>query len=509
VRAFFVERYAASVASVDEWEATGKQVLSAWDHGTFSTTALFQAHNGDHRIAATRLWEIFWYTVNGAWDPKLVMIAKALVFALAATLFTHLLVGALPRRRFLAGGLFAALFAFPFGYQNLVWAFQSQFDFFLLTVAGGWVMLLSGRPVLALVIAALSPFTLGAGPVLAVSYVAHAVTKRLNGAWSTARSVVFSAVALAIAGVGASLRGELAAPLGGAADQAFTLLKSLSWPYSNLVLLVSQLPESMRLIPARIVNLPSAEHSVLLAVARQFQEQPALLVAALGVFAAVMLAPWLTLLVRVVRARRVPGAALGPLCLGVFACGMQAASAIARSNEPLVPTRYIDLVVLTGFASGASLLVLAIERRRWRRLAWIWVGLVVPGYLATMGASLMQLRKGSMQQWVVTVRAYFPSHDRTLLPENTRWQLPILERDPSAFAALLDDPEMVLPLSIVDPARDPRPVARVAFLIGHWGLVLAFVAILFALRVTLDARQNLNAASHRGLWPPAATAPPV
>ncbi len=505
VRAFFVERFGASVAQVDEWEATGKEVLSAWDHGTFSTAALFQAHNGDHRIVATRLWEIFWYRVNGAWDPKLVMVANALVYALAATMLTHLLVHGLPRRRFPAGAAFAALFAFPFGYQNLLWGFQSQFDFFLLAVAGGWLALGCGRPVLALVVAAFAPFTLGAGPVLAASYLAHAAAARLNRAWSTAQTIGFSVCAVAIAAAGASLRGSLAAPLGTLHDQAYTLLKLLAWPYSNLVLLVSELPASLRLIPAKLVNFPSAEHSALNGMAEIFREHPPVLVAVLAALAVVMVLPLGILLWRVLRERRMPECAWGPVCLGLFAALMQVASAIARSNELLVQTRYIDLVLLTGFASGAALVVIALRSKTHRRLAFVWGILVAPGYLATMGATLIQLRNSHLEQWVPAVRAYFPSHDRALLPQNTNRQLPILEQDPSAFAALLDDPAMVLPLSIVDPARDPRPVARFAFAIGRWGLAIAVAALLAGVAIVRRSRRprNVPSASAGGSGDPA------
>ena len=160
-----IERFGASIASVDEWEATGKEILQAWREGTLSLAMLFEAHNGDHRIVATRLWEIFWYVVNGTWDPLLIMIVKSAIYSTAATLFIHLLTHALPRWRIAAATLLAGLFAFPFNYQNMLWAFQSQFDFFLLAVALGWLALQSNRPVAALVVAFLSLFTLGAGPI--------------------------------------------------------------------------------------------------------------------------------------------------------------------------------------------------------------------------------------------------------------------------------------------------------------------------------------------------------
>jgi hypothetical protein len=42
VRLFLVQYFGASVALVDEWEATGREVLAAWCQGTFSLGALFK-----------------------------------------------------------------------------------------------------------------------------------------------------------------------------------------------------------------------------------------------------------------------------------------------------------------------------------------------------------------------------------------------------------------------------------------------------------------------------------
>lgn len=495
VRVYFVERYGGSVARVDEWEATGKEVLAAWEQGTFSLEALFQAHNGDHRIVATRLWEIFWYEVNGAWDPKLIMIVKSLIYALAGTLFTNVLVNGLPRRRFIAAGVLAALFAFPFGYQNLLWAFQSQFDFFLLAAALGWTALLWGRPVLALVIALLAPFTLGAGAIIAASYLLHACIKRLNGEWSWRGTVCFAAVAVAIAAFGVSLRADHAAPLGDPGEQAFTALKLFAWPASNLILLVSQLPESLRLIPAAVVNFPSADASVLLAVARLFQEQEWVLVLVIGALAMVMVFPIGVLATAVIKERRVPPCAWGPLCIGGFACLLQLASAIARSDEVLVQTRYIDTVALTGLSSAGAAIVLLERSRKFRRSVAIWALIVAPGYVATMGASVKQMGNGNIQNWIIAVRAYFPSHDRSVFPENTNWQLPILEKDPTAFANLLDDPHVIaiLPRSIVDPANDPQPLARMMYAIARWGLAIMGVAAMAGVWIARRYRRVANA----------------
>lgn len=489
-RAWLVEEFGASVARVDEWEATGEKVLAAWRQGTFSVEALFQAHNGDHRIVATRLWEIFWYELNGSWDPKLIMAAKGGIYAAAAVIFIHLLAGALERRRYLAGGLLALLFAFPFGYQNLLWAFQSQFDFFLLMGALGWLALLSGRPVLALVVAALAPFTLGAGPIIAASYVPFFLAVGVLRQWPWRRAAGFAAVACALVLAGASLRGSHAAPLGQMGDQIGTLLKHLAWPYSNLVLLVDGLPESARLIPAAALNFPAPERSWLQAAATWLHAHPLALPVVHGLLAALMLAPIVVMLVSFWRRPPARWLAWGPLGLAAFAILLQVASAIARSSDRMVQTRYLDIVMLVGFAGAACAFVLWQREAWWRRAIVVWVLLLLPGYAATMGASWLRLNKKEPQLWLTAVQRYFPSHDRAVLPRNTAWQLPILEEDPTDFANRLDRPavEAILPRAIVVPHEPPGRAARVAAWVGRFGLVFAGIAMAAATWIGVQAR---------------------
>src|SRR3954471_10656036 len=138
IRWFLVERFGASIGWGDDIDGTVDKILVPFHRGTLHWSALFAPHNGDHVITATRLWEIFWYVVNGEWDPKLVMIAKVPIYAAAMTIVIHLLTRGLAAGRFAAAASLTALFAFPFNYHNLLWAFQSQFDFFLLTAASGW-----------------------------------------------------------------------------------------------------------------------------------------------------------------------------------------------------------------------------------------------------------------------------------------------------------------------------------------------------------------------------------
>lgn len=466
---------------IDEWEAIGKKTLGAWVDGSFTLQALFQAHNGDHRIVATRLWEIFWFEVNGAWDPHLMMLTKCGLFAAAATLFIHVLAGRLPAGRLAAAAALTGVFAFPFGYQNLLWAFQSQFDFFLLALAGAWALVLSGRLKSALLVAALAPFTLGAGALIASSFVPFAILQRRCRNWSTRKAAAFAGPAIGILVFGVSLRDSTAAPLAGVGDQVTAVFKLFGWPHSNLLLLIAQLPESSRLIPAVALRFPTENHSFLLTAAGIMHRHPWTLLLLLTIAAAVMVAPLLRLVIFTWRARTAPAGAWGALGVGGFAAISQLATAIARAEESSVATRFIDVVQLTGITSAAAAVALLAADPRCRRWMLWWVVLVVPGYAATMAASFIQLQRSKHEQWVHVVREYVQTRDRAVLPENVGRRLPILERDPSAFANLLDDPAMqpVMPRALAAPAEPRRPVAALLLLAGRAGLGLAAAGIIF------------------------------
>lgn len=499
VRMSIIQHYGASVPFMDEWVATGPHVLANWAQGTFTTGMLFDAHLGDHRIVATRLWDILWFEINGAWDPKLVMQAKTLIYAAAATLFVHLLSRGLDRSRYLAAALFAVLFAIPFGYQNLLWAFQSQFDFFMLAVAGGWLALLSGRHVLALVIAALAPFTLGAGPLLAASFLVFAVLAFKSRGWPVRRCLWFAGTAVLIVIGGVLLRTAEGAPPHTFDEKLFALVNYLGWPYSNLVLLVHRLPETIHFFPTAALNFPSAENSWLVQAGALMRDHRAVAIGIAALLSCLMLMPIAALVLRARMLGRIPPSAWGPLALAAFALLLQGAMGLVRSGELTVPARYLDVVALTGIAAmGAAFSVMAQERRL-RRVMLLWFALLAPGYLITTYASFKQMKKANWPQMLAGVQAYFPGHDRSVLPLNTNWQLPyFLEADPNEFANILDNPgvEAILPSSVTQPAAGPRPVARAAEAIARRGWMVSLLAAIAGAFVAIRAgRQRSEAAT--------------
>jgi hypothetical protein len=461
-RLWLVERYGAPVAMIDEWEATGSEILAPWHSGKLTVAALFQAHNGDHRIVATRLLEIMCYELNGSWDPKLVLTVKAAIYAAAATLLIQLLVGRMRKWRLQAGALLCVLFAFPFNWQNLIWAFQSQFDFFLLAVGLGWLALINNRPGAALVAAFLSLFTLGAGPVIAFSYIPFMLWRGYCREISMRSALLFVAIAGLIGLFGVSLRGEQAAKVGSPVEQLVSLNAALAWPYSNMM---AQLPaeRTVRLVPSAIRNFPNQERSVVMALSRFIGRNTWILIPLNAIFALIILSPVLCQGLETLRKRSWPIEASGGLGITCFALLMVLATAIARAGQTTIAVRYLDLVCLVGFSSIAAAFSLSGTRpRRWLRL---WSLFMAVGYLSVMTATMAKLGHRMPAYWLSHLQQYFPSHNHEILKDNQAGLWPILEyASVPDFMASLDDPAMeaILPHSLTKPDAPLGPAAKAA-----------------------------------------------
>jgi hypothetical protein len=498
-RLFLVEKFATSIAYGDDLDGIARRILRPWEDGTLSWSALFAAHNGDHRIVATRLWEIFWYELNGSWDPKLVMLVKVPIFAAAAVIFIHILAGGLEKRRFVAGAVLTVLFAFPFAFANMLWAFQSQFDFFLLLAALGWLSLLRGRVIAALLIAAAAILTLGSGPLVAASYVPFFVMGWLEKKQSLQRTAlcVTAAVAILVVGLMSPTR-ERPPHTGTPAEKAATLFRVYAWPYSNLLSIVERLPETERYIPGKVLRFPSAERSWLLRAADQLHQHPAAVVAFNFACALLVAAPLLVVAWEVYR-RRVPWSiAIGPLALSGFAFLMIAATAVARANQVTVAPRYLDHVALAGFSSLVCCFILAARNPRRRRWVAAWGGIMGIAYAATMVITLAQMSRGTSQQSLEILQRYFATtpHNHAALLEGDAFRRFVVSDDPTQFMAELDEVglDRVLPRSVTAPGAPLGRAAAIVTPLAKAGPVVVMAAVLAGIWVVRSSRRRSEAA---------------
>jgi len=113
----------------DQLDGEAGRLLIPYQDGSLSVGQLFAPHN-EHRIVFTRLFSLGLVSLNGTWDPKLEMVAQAILHAGIIVLLVGCCARTLPKAFQPALCLFAGLlFMVPYAWEYTLWGFQSQFYF--------------------------------------------------------------------------------------------------------------------------------------------------------------------------------------------------------------------------------------------------------------------------------------------------------------------------------------------------------------------------------------------
>lgn len=116
----------------DQWEAEAAKLYHPLENGHLRGADLIGPHN-EHRILWTRLINLLAFRLNGGiWDPLLQMVLGGVIHALALILLLASLRRELPEHLFAPLFFFSLCLLMPFGAENALWGFQSQFYFLLL-----------------------------------------------------------------------------------------------------------------------------------------------------------------------------------------------------------------------------------------------------------------------------------------------------------------------------------------------------------------------------------------
>lgn len=128
VRGYYVQHFANVLPFWDQWDAEGDQLLRPWINGDLRLAALWQLHN-EHRIFTTRLTVLAIYIVSGTWSNLWeARINVGLAAATAAVFVWIAFRQPLPKgSRWLFVGTVVACYVLPFGWENFLVGFQSQF----------------------------------------------------------------------------------------------------------------------------------------------------------------------------------------------------------------------------------------------------------------------------------------------------------------------------------------------------------------------------------------------
>ncbi len=527
LRLAVLQYYSEALPYVDEWEATAPKVLSAWREHRFHTGDLFALHNDEHRIVVSRLWEIFWFQVNAAWDPQLVMTADACIAALCSGVIAFCLPasGALWKQVTWLAGL-VLLTGMPFGYANALWGFQSQFFFYSAFGLGSIVMLLHHRGNLpgitagALLLAA-AQFTNGGGLLVAVAvgFVAVIMALKSNGSGSRRRWLAVLGLTGGIFALGWLLRGHTGSP-SSPWETMQTVLKTSAWPTSNLFLMLTGWPDSQRYLPAFIAEFPRGDAPWVRTFSFWCREHKAVTTSLFAVVGGISYAPFMVALIRWLRR--------GPACLrhgelvcmglGIWSVLNIAAIAIARAGDSFVPGRYLDMLVLgllvnlwfvlhyfpnredtykvsyPGRMRSAAVLVrppIGHERQEPREdggapcvFGWLWLVIVTVSLAVTLAGNFVaQLPRklSESRAGLIHLRQYYLTGEPQALANVPLGQLPILGTDPSVLIRDLDDLAIraILPLALRStPPPAPMFSSLAALMRSMWAGFLVAALIL-------------------------------
>ena len=205
-RMYFVERFAVALPFWDQWDAEADQLLRPLLEGTLAAENFWRAHN-EHRILPTRALTLAMFGATGEWNNLFEARANVLLAALTpCLLFWLMFKDAAPGRwRWAMVPVLLAGATLPFGWENFLVGFQSQFYSLELFAVCAFA-LAAWRPASnraaagAIALGILSVLTMASGfltpLVTAIIYMAVARLRRTQAIRDTLLIVVLVAIAL-------------------------------------------------------------------------------------------------------------------------------------------------------------------------------------------------------------------------------------------------------------------------------------------------------------------------
>jgi len=188
----------------DQWDAEALQLFKPYLEGKLHLSQLFDAHN-EHRIFFTRVIALTLLELNGYWDTIFQMVVNAVIHVTAVALLLTLLIRALPLGHAVLLSIFTGLlFALPFGWENSLGGFQSQFYLLLLFAVACHAMLydaavFSLKWLIGIALAVGSFFSLASGALTLLSVAALFTCQLVLGKRAGAKEVIGIVLVAALA----------------------------------------------------------------------------------------------------------------------------------------------------------------------------------------------------------------------------------------------------------------------------------------------------------------------
>jgi hypothetical protein len=133
IKIYIIYRYGNLVPYWDQWDSEAADLYPKWINGNLKFVDLLAPHN-EHRIFTQRVLNLLLFELNArVWNPMLQMYVNAFLHTISlATLLYFFSKSLAPKFKILLFSLSLLLLSIPFGLENTLSGFQSQFYFLLL-----------------------------------------------------------------------------------------------------------------------------------------------------------------------------------------------------------------------------------------------------------------------------------------------------------------------------------------------------------------------------------------
>ena len=419
-----ISQYGFQTPFWDQWDAEAANLYGPWLRGDLSWREFFSAHN-EHRILVTRVLALTLFEWNGrVWDPILQMHVNAWLHVLAALLLLHLLTRASSTGVIVAVFAFSAIvFSIPFGWENTLAGFQSQFYFLLLfsfffIYAASTYTTSSLKWWLAFAVGCLSALTLASGALTLLAGAVTLIFRRFvigdqNDASLVAIFLCFTVTAVTIL-MTPSIEGHEPLKAHSVSQFAQALMLATSWPEN-------QIKWSFVIIQAPVVLF-----GVRVLVSKGLRDPYSVYLVALSVWVFLQFAS-----IAYGRGQNV----LNSRYMDIFAIGL-----------------LLNFFVIVSQCSKAS----ALQKMPYYFFGLIWISTVTMGFASSFNQIQNELTHkfdtGVAQE--TNVRNYLCTKNPAFLYNKPRLHIPYPDAD--RLKSLIDDPviKSTLPGNIYEPNSD-------------------------------------------------------
>lgn len=435
-RLWLIDSWGSPVPFWDQWDAEALQLYIPWLEGTFDWHVLFAGHN-EHRIVFTRATTLAMFVLQDDWNLWTELTFNAILHASIAVGFLAMfwrVFTPMQRAGFIMG--LAVFFSAPFGWENALWGFQSQFYFstlFALVAFSGLFLRPFNTPGWWLgVLASLAALgTHGGGVMVAASAIA-AVATDIPARRLSRQDWISLGLLLAILALGVLLRVD--APHhrqyhARSLDEFINLfVKCLAWPHRDgaVIAIVLQAPVCV------------------LVIRRWIRRQP-----------------------------------LNPIektMVALMTLSILSAAALAYSRGHALPggplPRHQDVMIPGLIAQIAAALSIAARHNRPGRIAFFgWIACLSMGGIARAEINFTQnlpYKRVQDQASLEMVRLYNRTHQPEMLKPRGPWRSPHPSHYPSV-AKVLDNASLRPRLPVELNAPPGTPVIKPSFFRqGRW-----------------------------------------